>query len=436
MKKKIIVTGIILFCLVSLIVFLCVKNINKSNEQSSNSNNFKIVTSFYPMYIIAENLTKNAQNIELSNMAEVNGGCLHDYTLSTNDVKKFENADVFIENGVGIENFTEKLLQVYSNLKVIDSSTGITDIINDEEGENGHIWTSMENYKKQVKNIANNLAKYNTENAEIYNRNADEYIEKIEELNRNYKEELSSLSGKKAICLNEAFSYLARDLNLDIIMVETDHEESTLSADKLKELIGKKEEQQEGNDKKKIENLVFLIILSIITIVIINIIWNGNKKEDKKETDSNSKQLATTNQITNDSKNNVQLTDNLEEKLENILGKIQGVGAVKVCINYSESSEVVAMYNESSKVSNTEESDTSGGTRKIQETDSQKDIIYKEENGEKTPITQKVVQPKIEGAIITAKGANNADTKANIIQAVEAVTGLATHKIQVFEMNG
>ena len=46
MKKKIIVTGIILFCLVSLIVFLCVKNINKSNEQSSNSNNFKIVTSF------------------------------------------------------------------------------------------------------------------------------------------------------------------------------------------------------------------------------------------------------------------------------------------------------------------------------------------------------------------------------------------------------
>ena len=206
--------------------------------------------------------------------------------------------------------------------------------------------------------------------------------------------------------------------------------------DKLKELIGKKEEQQEGNDKKKIENLVFLIILSIITIVIINIIWNGNKKEDKKETDSNSKQLATTNQITNDSKNNVQLTDNLEEKLENILGKIQGVGAVKVCINYSESSEVVAMYNESSKVSNTEESDTSGGTRKIQETDSQKDIIFKEENGEKTPITQKVVQPKIEGAIITAKGANNADTKANIIQAVEAVTGLATHKIQVFEMNG
>lgn len=205
--------------------------------------------------------------------------------------------------------------------------------------------------------------------------------------------------------------------------------------DKLKNIINKKEEQEEGNDKKKVENLVFLIILSIITIVIINVIWNGNKQSDKKETDSNSKQLATTNQIS-DNKNNMQTTDDLEGKLESILGNIQGVGAVKVCINYSESSEVVAMYNENSKISNTEETDTSGGTRKIQETDSQKDIIYQEENGEKTPITQKVVQPKIEGAIITAKGANNADIKANIIQAVEAVTGLATHKIQVFEMNG
>ena len=93
------------------------------------------------------------------------------------------------------------------------------------------------------------------------------------------------------------------------------------------------------------------------------------------------------------------------------------------------------MYNENSKVSTTEESDISGGTRKIQETDTQKDIIYEEVDGEKTPITQKIIQPKIEGAIVTAKGASDINTKTNIIQAVEAVTGLSTHKIQVFEMN-
>ena len=204
--------------------------------------------------------------------------------------------------------------------------------------------------------------------------------------------------------------------------------------DKLKKVINSNDhESNGGNDKKKIENLVFFIVILIITIVIINIIWNGNKTTNKQEDNPSSKQLATSTdeQIKQDTTQ----TTNLEEKLEAILSKIQGVGNVKVCSNYSESSEVVAMYNETSKVSDTEESDTSGGTRKIQETDSQKDIIYKEENGEKTPITQKVVQPKIEGAIITAKGANDMTTKTNIIQAVEAATGLATHKIQVFEMN-
>lgn len=205
---------------------------------------------------------------------------------------------------------------------------------------------------------------------------------------------------------------------------------------KLKNII-KQEENPEGNNKKKIENLVFFIVVLIITIVVINVIWNGNKETNNQETNIVNKKLAESQDTpsgTSELQNN-NIKNELEGKLEKILSKIQGVGEVQVCINYQESAEVVAMYNENSKTSSTEETDTSGGTRKIEEINTQKDIIYKENNGEKTPITKKVIQPKIEGAIITAKGANNAETKTNIIQAVEAVTGLATHKIQVFEMN-
>ncbi len=198
-----------------------------------------------------------------------------------------------------------------------------------------------------------------------------------------------------------------------------------------------KDKSETGNDKKKIENLVFFIVLLIITIVIINIVWNGDKKSNKKQNTLDSKKLAeSVNEINNNSNGTINDSSNeIEAKLENILSKIEGVGDVKVFVNYSESSQIIAMYNEDSKVSNIEENDTSGGTRKTQETDTKKDIVYKEENGEKTPITQKVIQPKIEGAIITAKGASNVNVKTNIIQAVEAVTGLAVHKIQVFEMN-
>lgn len=206
--------------------------------------------------------------------------------------------------------------------------------------------------------------------------------------------------------------------------------------DKLKSLI--KPEEGNKNNKKKIENLVFFVIVLIITIVVINIIWNGDKKssdEDIENTSLRSKQLAKQDTNANNTiETSSESTNELELKLEEILSKIQGVGEVNVFINYSESSEIIPMYNENTKTSNTQETDTSGGTRTIEESDSQKEIIYEENDGEKTPITQKVVEPKIEGAIITAQGAGNADVKSSIIQAVEAVTGLATHKIQVFEM--
>lgn len=205
--------------------------------------------------------------------------------------------------------------------------------------------------------------------------------------------------------------------------------------DKLQIIKSKFNKESEGNNKRKIENLVVFLVLLIITIIAINTIW-GDKNEEVKKDDNKSsyKQLAESIDNNIDS-NNQQLAEyNLEQSLEDILSKISGVGKVKVLVTYSETSEVIAMYNEKQTASNTEETDTNGGVRKIEETDTNREIIYEEKNGQKTPITQKVVMPKIEGAIITAEGAGNVNVKTNIIQAVSAATGLSTYRIQVFEM--
>lgn len=185
------------------------------------------------------------------------------------------------------------------------------------------------------------------------------------------------------------------------------------------------------DNKKKIENLVVFLVILIVTILAINMIWNDGKN-DKNLTENKNTKLADNEQTENEEENEKK---EIGKELEDILSKIKGVGKVKVLITYSESSQIVAMYNENKKETSTEEKDDTGGTRVITESDSQKDVIYREKNGEKEPITQKTINPKIEGAIITAEGAESADTKNNIIQAVEAVTGLATHKIQVFTMN-
>ena len=194
--------------------------------------------------------------------------------------------------------------------------------------------------------------------------------------------------------------------------------------EKIKQLTSKTDE---GNNKKKIENLVFLLIILIVVLVEINFIWN-DKKENVKTTDNN-KKLAIQEETKKDS------DSDLKEQLEDILQNINGVGKVKVLITYSQTSQVLPLYNEDTSKKDTEEKDKTGGTRIVTETDTKKDVIFQETNGNKMPITQSVISPKVEGAIVTAQGANNMAVKTDIIQAVEAVTGLSSHKIQVFTMS-
>lgn len=120
---------------------------------------------------------------------------------------------------------------------------------------------------------------------------------------------------------------------------------------------------------KKIENLVFLLIILIITLVCINYIMKDDEKEKEKEKYKDAVLASSTEIVGTD----------LENRIENILSKIDGVGKVSVLLTYD--------------------------------------------------------NEKLEGIVVVAEGANNLDTKINIISAVEAVTGLGKHKIKVYEMN-
>ena len=193
----------------------------------------------------------------------------------------------------------------------------------------------------------------------------------------------------------------------------------------LKEFASKNEETK---NKKKIENIVVLVLVLIVTLVIINVIWKGdtNSKNDIKTENYTGSVLANNNQENSETE--------LERKLENILGTIKNVGKVNVLLNYSESSSLVPLYNESTTTSSTEEGDSTGGTRNVTETETKKDVVFSENPGEKNPVTQKTQMPTIQGAIITAEGASDANVRTNIVNGVCAITGLSIDKIQVFEM--
>lgn len=193
--------------------------------------------------------------------------------------------------------------------------------------------------------------------------------------------------------------------------------------EKIKNFINKK---TEGNNKKNIENLVVFLILLIVTVIAINMIWSKDEKQD--EEGSSYKVLASKNENSNIKKSDEY---DLQTELEDILSKMNGIGKVDVLITYSQTNTVVPIYSETQSSTVTEEIDSGGGTRKQESSNVNKEVIT---DGNNEAITQTVMLPKVEGAIVIAEGGGNVTTKANIIQAVAAVTGIATYKVQVFEM--
>lgn len=238
MKKKILIIMLIIVVAIGIAIWAT----TRKHEKVENDN-FKIVTSFYPIYVMTANITQNVPNVELVNMTEANVGCLHDYTISTTDMKKIEKADIYIQNGLGLESFMDKIISTYPKLKVIDSSINISNRIQNENEINPHIWTSFENYIKQVETICQKLCEYDNKNAETYKANCESYLQKINQEKQEYETKLQKLNGAKAICLNEGLEYLLKELKMQVTQVETNHEESTMSAETLKNLITKMKDE-------------------------------------------------------------------------------------------------------------------------------------------------------------------------------------------------
>lgn len=222
------------YIILSVLLIAIIIALTGCNTTKETSNQKKIVTSFYPMYVIALNLTDQIPDISVENMTNSVIGCIHNYTLQTSDLKKIDRADAFIKNGLGLENFMDKIISSYPKLNIIDASEAELNILEDEHEENGHVWTSIKNYKKQVQFIADKLSKVYPEYKEKIQNNEKAYISKLDSLNT-YK----APENTYVISCNEALEYMLEEANLKVISVYSDHDESALSSGKMADVINK-----------------------------------------------------------------------------------------------------------------------------------------------------------------------------------------------------
>lgn len=213
------------------------------------------------------------------------------------------------------------------------------------------------------------------------------------------------------------------------------------------------QEQSKGKDawfKKwfQRDNLIILVLSGVLLFIIaLPIEDSANQKTQSTETrikqesglqgsGNNTDTKATAQNILSDSENVAEYdyAAYLEEKLENTLGDISGVGRVEVMLTLQSSEELVVEKDTPVSRSNTNETDSEGGSRVISQTDAGETTIYRTEGSNSEPYVVKTILPKVEGVLVVAQGAGKGTVDKSITEIVQALFGVEAHKVKVVAM--
>ena len=212
----------------------------QAQREAAKDGEFVIVTSFYPIYIEVLNITEGVEGVKVVNMTKPQTGCLHDYQLTTEDLKTLEGADALVVNGAGMESFLDKVTAQQQNLKIIDASRSDNiHLLKEGEEDNPHVWLSVTYAIEQVKAITSQLCEADPKHEKQYRDNAMAYVVKLMDLREEMHGELDSLPHKDIVTFHEAFPYLAKEFRLNIVSVIEGEPGTEPAPKELEELIAK-----------------------------------------------------------------------------------------------------------------------------------------------------------------------------------------------------
>ena len=257
---------IALFFLGSTAIYL--KSTKSVYSADAEKESFVITASFYPVYIAALNVAGDIDGVEVRNLTQPQTGCLHDYQLTTEDMKAMADSDVLLINGGGIESFVSKVAKTYPKLSIINLSASFAELPEEDEEEedhdhedaahedadhedadhdhdhdhdheeqNAHFWMDIDLYRKEVESMEEGLSIRDPVHADQYKKNAEAYLKKLESLQSEEAELKAALSGKKVVVFHEAFLYLAEDLDMQVTMTMDLDEERQVSAGEVRQVL-------------------------------------------------------------------------------------------------------------------------------------------------------------------------------------------------------
>jgi len=263
-------------------------------ETSVENQKIVALASFYPLYEFTKEVGKDKVDVWLLVPPGIEP---HDWEPSIQELKRIQQADIIIINGMGFEKWFEDIKKFNSNIPIIDSSIGINIIkeINidnshlDDSLTDPHIWLNPSMAKIQVKNIADGLIELDQDNRSYYQKNSENYIKKLDALDSKIRKELSNCS-KDFVAFHNAFTYFAKEygLNQHIIVLNEPHGEPTSKT--LEKIINLAKEMkikiiftEEGVDKRTSEVIAKELNGKILTLSPLEISETDTNYIEKME---------------------------------------------------------------------------------------------------------------------------------------------------------
>lgn len=227
---------------------------SKSESGEDSQDGIKVMTTFYPMYNFTEQVVGDEGTVEL---LIPSGTDAHDFEPSAKDIAKISDSDVFVYNSTEFETWADDILANVDQekVKVIEASQNIElmegDAHDHEDDEDHadhdhshdvdpHVWLDPVLAQKEVEEIRDGLIEKYPDKKEAFEKNAAAYIEKLQELDTEYKEAFTNAENKTFVTQHAAFGYLANQYGLtqeSISGISPDQEPSPSRLAQLKEFI-------------------------------------------------------------------------------------------------------------------------------------------------------------------------------------------------------
>ena len=215
-----------------------------AESNSEETKKLSIVTTIFPAYDWVKQVVGDNKNVEISFLID-KGVDLHSYQASAADIAKITDSDLFVYVGGDSDDWAEDIIKENPNLNYINMVDSIgeaalaeelvegmqdeeehdneSEEYANEEGEHEegeeeideHVWLSIKNAETIVSAIEAKLAEIDPDNKAEYEKNANDYLAKLDELDKEYKDTLSSIQNKTIIVGDRfPFRYLVNEYGI------------------------------------------------------------------------------------------------------------------------------------------------------------------------------------------------------------------------------